>query len=92
LPLDDARAARPATAPVPQGAPPQAPPPQAPPPQAPPRKARLNDAERAFAERLRASLAEHDGNVTKVAEATGVRRQQLYRWFRRFGIEYDQFR
>jgi transcriptional regulator with PAS, ATPase and Fis domain len=43
-------------------------------------------------ERLLASLARHNGNVSEVAREMGKARTQIQRWLRRFGIEASSFR
>ncbi len=55
-------------------------------------KARSSDAEIARVGRLNALLAEHGGNVTKIAEAMGVQRQQIYKWRDQYGLDFDKFR
>jgi transcriptional regulator of acetoin/glycerol metabolism len=41
---------------------------------------------------LRVLLREHLGNVSKVANALGVHRQQAYRWLARANLEPSDFR
>jgi DNA-binding NtrC family response regulator len=50
------------------------------------------DGESASREQLMKLLAEHDGNVARVARATGKHRQQVYRWMRKHGLDPSQFR
>lgn len=55
------------------------------------------DAPRAYTkkptrEEFIARLAHAEGNVAKVAEAYGVRRQQIYRWAEALGVDLSQYR
>lgn len=43
-------------------------------------------------DRLRRLLAEHQGNVRRIAVALGKDRRQVYRWLRRAGLEPELFR
>jgi len=45
-----------------------------------------------LADRLRALLEEHRGNVTAVAAALGKARMQVQRWMKRFGIDPETYR
>lgn len=50
------------------------------------------DGDSASREQLMKLLAEHDGNVARIARATGKHRQQVYRWMRKHGLDPSQFR
>jgi DNA-binding NtrC family response regulator len=41
---------------------------------------------------LRASLAQHRGNVAAVGREFGKERMQVHRWMKKFGIDVDEFR
>jgi DNA-binding NtrC family response regulator len=43
-------------------------------------------------EQLEKLLAEHDGNVARVARALGKHRQTLYRWLKKYDLGVTQFR
>jgi two-component system nitrogen regulation response regulator NtrX len=51
----------------------------------------LKEARDAFeSEFIRRKLAEHDGNVSRTAEALDIQRSHLYRKLRALGIEVDR--
>lgn len=49
-------------------------------------------AEPQTAEEMRALLAEHNGNIRRLAELTGRSRRQVYRWLERFGLDPNDYR
>ncbi|MFT3917699.1 MAG: sigma-54 dependent transcriptional regulator [Anaeromyxobacteraceae bacterium] len=51
-----------------------------------------NARERASKEYLAAILREHDGNVTRAAEAAGMERESLHRLMKRYGLRAEEFR
>ncbi|MFO0585283.1 MAG: sigma-54 dependent transcriptional regulator [Anaeromyxobacter sp.] len=51
-----------------------------------------NARERASKEYLAAILREHDGNVTRAAEAAGMERESLHRLMKRYGLKAEEFR
>jgi transcriptional regulator of acetoin/glycerol metabolism len=51
-----------------------------------------DDGDSASREQLIKLLAEHDGNIARVARATGKHRQQIYRWMRKLGLDPSQYR
>jgi two-component system nitrogen regulation response regulator NtrX len=53
--------------------------------------ASLKEARDAFeSDFIRRKLAEHDGNVSRTAEALSIQRSHLYRKLRAYGIEVDR--
>lgn len=52
----------------------------------------LSDEDRALRDEIVARLREHEGNVTRVAEAMGKKRQQIQKWCRRLGVDAAAFR
>jgi transcriptional regulator of acetoin/glycerol metabolism len=57
-----------------------------------PPPAQAEEDEPTSKEELVQLLAEHEGNVAKVARALGKHRQQVYRWLKRHEIDATQFR
>jgi transcriptional regulator of acetoin/glycerol metabolism len=41
---------------------------------------------------LRASLAQHKGNVAAVGREFGKERMQVHRWMKKFGIDVEEYR
>lgn len=76
-PLD--RPAAPSRAPRAPGTPPPIPP-------------ELNREQKAHRQTLAAMLADCGGNVAEVSRRTGVHRQQLHRFFKRYGLRPDDYR
>jgi DNA-binding NtrC family response regulator len=68
------------------------PPPRPPPAPAPERALALDDEDRALRARLLELISRHEGNVSAVAEATGKKRSQIYKWVKRLGIDLAAFR
>lgn len=52
----------------------------------------LSKEDRALRDELVALLGEHEGNVTRVAEAMGKKRQQIQKWCRRLGVDASAYR
>lgn len=52
----------------------------------------LNDAQEQHKEQLIALFAEHAGNVSAVARATGKARNQIQRWMKRYAINPEDYR
>ncbi|MEQ9323926.1 MAG: sigma 54-interacting transcriptional regulator, partial [Polyangiaceae bacterium] len=52
----------------------------------------LSEEDRKLRDELVTLLREHEGNVTRVAEAMGKKRQQIQKWCRRLGIDAATFR
>jgi DNA-binding NtrC family response regulator len=51
-----------------------------------------DDADSASKDQLMKLLAENDGNIARVARASGKHRQQVYRWMRKHGLDPTKFR
>ena len=53
---------------------------------------KTSSSKRPNAEKLRDLLSAYKGNISQVAAALGVHRQQAYRWIQREGLSADEFR
>jgi transcriptional regulator of acetoin/glycerol metabolism len=60
--------------------------------QRPSETAEAEESDSASKEQLIRLLAEHDGNIARVARATGKHRQQIYRWMRKLGLDPSRYR
>lgn len=58
----------------------------------PPRAVALSAEDKKLRDTVLAAVRAHRGNVTDIAKELGTRRQQVYRWLRRFDIDPEQHR